>query len=174
MKFRLALTILACLSGLCLCCQRKAADTGTEPVQKPTEEYMTGIHREIVRNEAKDIELVIRRYGWQMQRTPSGLYYEIFQKGSGKTLSKGDAVRLRCNISLLDGTPVYASDKDGIKELVIERSDEIAGLQEALQLMQRGCKAHLIIPPHLAYGSLGDGGDIPGFATLVYSLEILP
>ncbi len=57
---------------------------------------------------------------------------------------------------------------------MIERSDEIAGLQEALQLMQKGSKAHLIIPPHLAYGSLGDGGNVPGFATLVYTLEILP
>lgn len=168
------LTALICLLGLCLSCQRNTAETQTGTVRKPTEEYMTGIHRDIVRNEARDIELVIRRYGWQMQRTPSGLYYEIYRQGSGKTLTKGDAVRLRCHISLLDGTTVYASDKDGVKELVIERSDEIAGLQEALQLMQKGSKAHLIIPPHLAYGSLGDGGNVPGFATLVYTLEILP
>ncbi|MBQ5532463.1 MAG: FKBP-type peptidyl-prolyl cis-trans isomerase [Bacteroidales bacterium] len=39
--------------------------------------------------------------------------------------------------------------------------------------MRHGAKARLILPSHLAYGSIGDGADIPGFATLVYNIEII-
>lgn len=141
--------------------------------QAPSEEALLGVNRDIVRNEATDIRLLIRRYGWNMQTTESGLYYEITGKGNGPRLKKGDAVQLKYTLSLPDGTLAYSSAKDGIKTVVIERSDEIVGLQEALKLMHRGDRARLIVPSHLAYGSLGDGDRIPGFSPLVYTLEIL-
>lgn len=141
--------------------------------QAPNEEALIGVNRDIVRNEGTDIRLLIRRYGWNMQVSESGVYYEIVRKGNGPLLKKGDAVQLKYTLTLLDGTMIGSSEKDGLKTVVIERSDETVGLQEALKLMHRGDKARLIIPSHLAYGSLGDGDRIPGFAPLVYVLEIL-
>lgn len=141
--------------------------------QEPDKEALIGVNRDIVRNEGTDIRLLIRRYGWNMQVSESGVYCEIVRKGNGPLLKKGDAVQLKYTLTLLDGTMIGSSEKDGLKTVVIERSDETVGLQEALKLMHRGDKARLIIPSHLAYGSLGDGDRIPGFAPLVYVLEIL-
>lgn len=136
-------------------------------------EALISVNRDIVRNEGTDIRLLMQRYGWNMQTSESGVYYEITRKGSGPLLKKGDAVQLKYTLSLLDGSRVYSSERDGIKTVVIERSDEIVGLQEALKLMHRGDKARLIVPSHLAYGSLGDGDRIPGFSPIIYTIEIL-
>ena len=145
-----------------------------EVASRPSdEEVLIGVNRDIVRNEGTDIRLLIRRYGWNMQTSASGVYYEITRKGNGSLLKKGDAVQLKYTLSLLDGTRIGSSETDGLKTVVIERSDEIVGLQEALKLMHRGDRARLIVPSHLAYGSIGDGDRIPGFAPLVYVLEIL-
>jgi hypothetical protein len=154
-------------------CQHSRTGVRTAPVTAPDEEYLLGINRDIVRNEATNIRLLIDRYGWNMQGDPAGYYYEILDEGHGIPLKKGDKVMLRCRITLLDGTTVFDSGEDDIKSLVIGRSDEPVGLQEALQRMRHGTKARLILPSHLAYGSLGDGESIPGFAPIVYTLEIL-
>ncbi|MBP5396188.1 MAG: FKBP-type peptidyl-prolyl cis-trans isomerase [Bacteroidales bacterium] len=150
--------------------------THTEPPKPATKadgEYLIGIHKDIVRNEATDIRLFIQRYGWNMQGDPSGYFYEILDEGHGELLKNGDKAMLRCRISLLDGTIVYDSGRDGLKSVVIEHSDEPVGLQEALRRMRHGTRARLVLPSHLAYGSLGDGGGIPGFAPIVYTLEVL-
>ena len=165
----LLLTLLLALCG----CRRSGQETPSVTGTAPDEEYLMGINRDIVRQEATNIRLLINRYGWEMQTTPSGLHYEIVREGKGPFFRKGDNVRMRCNITLLDGSTVFHSAQDGIKELVIGRSDEPVGLQEALQLLRPGSVAHLIVPSHLAYGSIGDGGRIPGFATLVYTIEIV-
>ena len=164
----LILTILLALCG----CRRSGTVTPEVTGTTPDEEYLMGINRDIVRNEATNIRLLVRRYGWEMETTPSGVYYQIVSEGKGEPVSRGEMVRLRCRITLLDGSTVYDSDKDGIKEVIVEHSDEPAGLQEALQLMRHGGKANLIVPSHMAYGSIGDGDRIPGFSPLVYQLEI--
>ena len=168
---RRSLLLLTILLTLCGC---RRSDTGTPAVtgNAPDEEYLMGINRDIVRHEATDIRLLANRYGWEMQTTPSGLYYEVVREGKGPLFRQGDNVRMRCDITLLDGSKVYSSAQEGFKELVIGRSDEPVGLQEALQLLRPGSVAHLIVPSHLAYGSIGDGDRIPGFATLVYTIEI--
>ncbi len=141
--------------------------------QSPTQEQMFRLNRDIVRDEATDIQLLIQRYGWQMKVTPSGLYYEITRHTDSRLLQKGESVQLKYRIASLDGEVLYSSEKDGIKNVVIEKSEEPMGLHEALRLMRHGEYAHLIIPAHLAYGNLGDGNRIPGFSALVCYIEVL-
>ena len=111
-------------------CRHSRHETPSVPGTTPDEEYLMGINRDIVRHEATDIRLLANRYGWEIQTTPSGLYYEIVREGNGRLFRQGDKVRMRCDITLLDGSKVFSSAQDGIKELVIGRSDEPAGLQE--------------------------------------------
>lgn len=154
-------------------CRQSRNEAPTSAGTPPDEEYLVGVNRDIVRNEATNIRLLIDRYGWNMKVDPAGYYYEILDEGHGAPLKKGDNVMMRCRITLIDGTTVFDSGEDDIKCLVIGRSDEPVGLQEALQHLRHGAKARLILPSHLAYGSIGDGANIPGFATLVYNIEII-
>ena len=151
---------------------RNGASGKNERSIPSVEEQMIHMNRDIVSDEATNIRLLIQRYGWHMQKTESGLFYEITEHKQGKLLQKGDKVQLKYRITLLNGNILYDSDKDGLMEVVVEKSEAPVGLHQAMKLMRRGEKAHLIIPTHLGYGSLGDGERIPGFATLIYYIEI--
>lgn len=170
MHRKILISVMGCL--LLAACGSKV-EVPEVSSQAPSEEALIGVNRDIVRNEGTDIRLLIQRYGWNMQRAESGVYYEITRKGNGSLLQKGEVVQLKYTLSLMDGSKVASSEEDGLKTVIIERSDETVGLQEALKLLHHGDRARLIIPSHLAYGSIGDGDRIPGFAPLIYTLEIL-
>ena len=74
---------------------------------------------------------------------------------------------------LLTGDTVYTSDRDGVKQFKVDKSDEIAGLNEAVKMMRKGERARLVIPSFLAYGVAGDGGRIRGKATLAMYVELV-
>ena len=74
--------------------------------------------------------------------------------------------------TLIDGTEFDSSYKRG-KPLTFAPNQVIKGWTEAMQLMKEGGKWELYIPSELAYGDRGAGGDIPGGAALIFTLELL-
>ena len=56
--------------------------------------YVEG-NKNIMRRENEEMQLFIQRYGWQMQRTPTGLYVEILEPGNVPMFVEGDQVALR-------------------------------------------------------------------------------
>lgn len=123
--------------------------------------------------EREDIELFIKRYEWNMTKTGTGLRYEIIQKGTGTVPKKGDVVELEYVTQLLTGDTVYTSKERGLKKFQVEKTDEIVGLHEAVQLMPKGSLAHVVIPSYMAYGISGDGDQIFGQHALVMTIKIL-
>jgi FKBP-type peptidyl-prolyl cis-trans isomerase len=124
----------------------------------------------------KDIELIrsyASRRGWEMEVSETGLFYEIYEHTEGKPAKKGMRVRIAYRVSLLDGTLCYSSDRDGEKIFVLGKSQEISGLEQGVEMMREGEKGRFIIPPHLAYGLLGDEKRIPARSIIVYEVELL-
>jgi len=108
-----------------------------------------------------------------MTTTETGLRYEILKKGNGQKIKLGETVTLEYYTSLLSGEEIYNSKNDGEKQFVVEKTEEIAGLHEAVQLMNKGSEARLIIPSHLAYGSSGDGNKIKQYQTIIMKIRIM-
>lgn len=133
--------------------------------------YVEG-NKKIVQWESEEIELFLRRYGWNTIQTGTGLRIEILEPGEGDLFKEGDRVSLGYQTFLLSGEMVYSSDKDGAKEFTVGRSEEITGLHEALQLLRPGAKARLVIPSHLAYGVAGDGDKIKGRLPIAMIIHI--
>jgi len=130
-------------------------------------------NRKFVELENEEIELFLKRYKWNMKQTDTGLRYEITKKGKGNHFKTGETVILEYRMMLLSGEEIYNSATDGVKKFVVERSDEIAGLHEAMKLMQPCTEARLIIPSHLAYSATGDGNKVNPYQTLVMKIKIL-
>jgi FKBP-type peptidyl-prolyl cis-trans isomerase FklB len=103
---------------------------------------------------------------------PSGLLYEVLQEGSGPKPAATDTVSIHYHGTLIDGT-VFDSSVERGQPASFPVNGVISGWTEALQLMAVGSKWRLVIPPELAYGDRGAGGDIKPGATLVFEVELL-
>ena len=104
--------------------------------------------------------------------TASGLQYQVLQEGTGPKPKAEDRVTVNYKGTLLDGT-VFDSSYDRGEPATFGVSQVIPGWVEALQLMPVGSKYKLFIPPNLAYGESGAGGDIGPSSALVFEVELL-
>jgi len=137
------------------------------------EEETIALNKEIIRREKADIELIAKRYKWNLIQTESGLYYQIVNNTKGEYPKRKDKVKIKGMIMLPDGREIYNSQTDGMKEFVVGLSDEPVGLHELVQLMRVGEQANAIIPSYLAYGTSGNGIDVPPLSSLVCKLELI-
>jgi FKBP-type peptidyl-prolyl cis-trans isomerase len=142
-------------------------------VQDDSETPLLRGNKKMLALENENIELFIKRYNWNMIKTGTGLRYEIVQKGTGSIPKKGDVVELEFVTQLLTGDTIYTSKEKGLKKFQVEKTDEIVGLHETVQLMPKGSVAHVVIPSYMAYGISGDGDQIFGQHALVMTIKIL-
>lgn len=144
------------------------------------------------REQAKEAEVpAIEKYmqenGLSAQPTESGLYFILTQKGSGKTASRGQKVKVNYVGKRLDGK-VFDSNIEEVAKAndlyMAEREYEpmevpagmgrmIPGFDQALMMMPKGSKATVIIPFELGYGERAVSEDIPAFTTLVFEIEMV-
>ncbi|MGB1237161.1 MAG: FKBP-type peptidyl-prolyl cis-trans isomerase [Pseudomonadales bacterium] len=104
----------------------------------------------------------------------SGLQYEIIEQGEdGSTKPTSDStVRCHYHGTFIDGSMFDSSYERG-QPAEFPVGGVIAGWTEALQMMNIGAKWKLYVPYDLAYGAQGSPGAIPGYATLVFDVELL-
>lgn len=101
--------------------------------------------------------------------TPSGLRFEVLEPGSGRRPTAEDAVQVRYEVRLADGTLVEATPQP----VGLTVAGLIPGFTEALLLMNQGGRYRFRVPPALAYGARGSPGGVPANAELVFTLTLL-
>jgi len=168
------LILIVLVGNMGLSCGRTPGQSSA-PEMTPEEEkeMLMRVNKFLVQKDVELIESFANRRGWNMEVTESGLFYEIYKETEGILAEQGMKIRIDYRLSLLDGTLCYSSDKDGVKEFVLGKSLEISGLEQGVEMMREGEKARFIIPPHLAFGLLGDETKIPARSIIVYELELL-
>ena len=137
-----------------------------------TAPYVEG-NKNIMRRENEEMQMFISRYGFQMERSGTGLYYKIIDEGVGKTFVEGDRVTIKYSTFLLSGEKIYDSDSLGIKSFIVNRSEEIDALHEISHKLRKNASAILVIPSYLAYGVAGDGDKIAGLQPLVMTVSVV-
>ena len=110
-----------------------------------------------------------------MKETESGLKYKISKKGSGPNAKKDDLLSVHYSLQLVDGSEIDSSFTRGAPiEFTCGVGQVIKGWDEAMQLLNKGSKARLVIPSELGYGAVGAGnGVIPPNATLIFDVELV-
>ncbi len=102
----------------------------------------------------------------------SGLQYEVMQSGDGEKPTASSTVKTHYHGTLISGD-VFDSSVDRGQPAEFPVNGVIAGWTEALQLMTVGTKWRLFVPPNLAYGERGAGGQIGPNTTLIFEVELL-
>ena len=178
MLMRLSVYHKACIviTGFLLllvaCVQQQPTNKSPVMSDKQKEEMLLRVNKYLVE---KDVELMrsfAERKGWNMEISETGLFYEIYHRTDGSRVEEGDLVSIHYDIDLLDGYRCYSSEKEGPREFILGRSQEISGLEQGVAMMREGEKARFIIPPHLAYGLIGDEERIPARSIIVYFVEL--
>ncbi len=103
--------------------------------------------------------------------TPSGLGYEIIEKGNGDFAKEDSDVTIKYTGKLIDGSVFDSTDKSG-QPATFNLSKVIPGFREGLQKVAKGGKARLYIPAKLGYGKQPVPG-IPVNSTLIFDVEVL-
>ncbi|PIJ51228.1 FKBP-type peptidyl-prolyl cis-trans isomerase FkpA [Erwinia sp. OLTSP20] len=106
-----------------------------------------------------------------VQKTKSGLLYQIEKAGTGDEPKDSDTVVVNYKGTLIDGTEFDNSYTRG-EPLSFRLDGVIPGWTEGLKHVKKGGKIKLVIPPNLAYGKNGVPG-IPPNSTLVFDVELL-
>ena len=104
--------------------------------------------------------------------TESGLQYEVLEATIAQKPKATDKVRVHYEGTLIDGTVFDSSYKRG-ESITFGLNQVIKGWTEGLQLMSIGSKYKLYLPYHLAYGERGAGANIPPYAALIFTVELL-
>lgn len=114
----------------------------------------------------------------EFKKTKSGLKYRIIKPGQDPKPTADCKVEVHYRGWLPDkadptkGTEFDSSYKRG-EPISFPLSGVIAGWTEGVQLIGKGGKLELEIPPDLAYGERGAPGAIPPNATLRFEIELL-
>lgn len=160
--------ILICMTVSC----RSRADRSSAD-EKPGYNEMTDLNRYLVQKDREIIENYIERKDLVMTESPTGLWYLIKSAGSGEYLKENDRIGMNYRCELIDGTLCYTSDESGPRQVLIGKTDIEPGLNEGLRLLKPGGEALFILPPHLAFGLVGDGKKIPPRTIIVYNVVVL-
>jgi len=166
------LPVLLLVTFVFFSCQQKSQE---QPVMSEEEvkEHMMNANQILVHREAEDIGDFIRRHGWNMQVSGTGLRYELYKEGKGARPAKNSIVSLAYSLYLLDGTFCYRTDSIKPLRFMLGKAQQPHGLEEGVAMMKEGGKARLVVPAHLGYGATGDEQKIPGNSALVYDLTLL-
>lgn len=116
--------------------------------------------------------LAINRKKAGVTELPSGLQYQVLQKGDGPVPTATDKVKVHYTGSLINGE-VFDSSVERGTPAEFGVTQVIPGWVEALQLMPVGSKWRLAIPSALAYGEQGAGQSIEPNSTLIFDVELL-
>ena len=107
-----------------------------------------------------------------VKTTQSGLLYRVVEAGKGEAIKPTDTVKVHYTGKLPNGK-VFDSSVERGQPAEFRLNQVVKGWTEGLQLVKKGGKIELVLPPELAYGKQGAGASIPPDATLYFEVEVL-
>jgi len=162
---------------LVLSCSLSACDTKKQPVtQESTKKADT--NTQALQTEKAPSNISPNKEANMLITLDSGLQYKTIRPGtSDQKPAAGQKVEVHYTGWLwnngIRGTKFDSSVDRGQKfTFTIGVGQVIKGWDQGVMDMKVGEKRELIIPAHLAYGSRGAGGLIPGGATLMFEVEL--
>ncbi len=152
---------LPCLFLLCLACGNSPATPpaatpaiDTLAIQERLFAQLTADTSRAGREQNEIINYAADR-AWNLQRLPSGVYYQITQAGSGTELQAGDRVSLHYEGRFATSDQVFDASRPKGRPLEFTVGQLIPAWNEVLPLVKPGARVRLLTPSAAAYGPEG-------------------
>lgn len=172
------------IEGLYLAAQGEPAPTDIQSISNNMHEYLQGKaasyaeqHEHSILQLAAKNKALSEAFFHELSENPginktqTGLYYEIIYPGSDKKPTSEDTVTVHYEGRLIDGS-VFDSSKERGEPATFSLQRVIAGFTEGLQLVGEGGKIILYMPSELGYGATEIPGIPPG-STLIFDVELI-
>ncbi len=164
--------IIFVLIFACSSCEGRQTDN-KEIDDQPLKKTLEDVNIMMLEAERQEIDDFVTRYGWEANKTNTGLRYFIYERGDGRQAALNLTAVISYEISLLNGEVLYSSEKSGPRHFRIGKGGVETGLEEGIRLLRVGDRAKFILPAHLAHGVPGDGVKIPRRSAIVYDVQLL-
>lgn len=121
-------------------------------------------------------ELLIRivNEGYDIDTTDLGVYYVVYEEGTGVYPKAGDTLTVEYVAAFTDGVVFDASANhfaNGKWVFIYKEESVIQGFDNALSVMKKGGEIDAIIPSTLGYGITGSGV-VPPYTTLIFNIKL--
>ena len=145
------------------------------------QQAMVKMNEERQKEMAKDAEVNMKKSAaWLednkkkdgVKTTASGLQYKIIEEGKGPAPKENDTVVVNYKGTEVINNSEFDSSYKRNRPEEFPLKGVIPGWTEGLQMLKKGAKAQLFIPPNLAYGDRPRPG-IPANSALVFEVELL-
>ena len=159
---------------LLLSCKKKTEDNSVHFLdEKEISSALVEVNRSIVKRNRNHIINFVKRTGWEMTESESGIWFGILKFGNGKKVIEGDHLQYEYVIRLIDGSYPENNEENLLNNITIGKGGVESGLEKGLLLMSEGDSARIIVPPYLGHGNFGDGKNIPPGAILIFDVRVL-
>ena len=135
--------------------------------------FAPALHAQREKLPPEDLEFVEKNWP-TAKKTSTGIRYIVLHDGQGELIKPGELVDVLYVGRLLNGKVFdQAVDPAHPFSFRVKRGQVIDGWDQILQVMKRGEKRLVIVPPELAYGTRGNPPVIGRDTTLVFEMEVL-
>ncbi len=136
------------------------------------EKVMAKKRQDAMAKEPARIEKYLKDNNITVQPTKDGLYVVVDTKGNGPKPGPKDYLKVHYSVSTLEGKLFYSSFKNPEPHLMqMEGQFETPGLKEGLSLLNKGSRAHLILPSKLAFGE--GNNSVEPYTPLLYDVQLV-
>lgn len=136
------------------------------------EKYMAKKRQVAMAKEPGRIEKYLKANNITAKPTQEGLYIVEDVKGTGPKPGPKDYLKVHYSVSTLEGKEFFSSFKNPEPILMqMEGQFETPGLKAGLSLLNKGSKAHLILPSKLAFGE--GNNSVEPYTPLVYVVQLV-
>jgi FKBP-type peptidyl-prolyl cis-trans isomerase FkpA len=129
-------------------------------------------NKEILKEDNELITAYIDSIGQDFVRTQYGFWISNSGETTSSMAKTGDLVKYDYEVLNFSNEVIYSEEELGTQVITLGRVDLPRGMQVALQMIEEGDSATVLLPSFLAYGGYGDRNKIKGNEPLIFKIHI--
>ncbi len=136
-------------------------------------EFSQDRNKQILNEDNKLIENYIDSLDLNFKKTSYGFWISNSGETTPTMAKSGDVIKYEYEVINFNNEVVYSEEENGAQTILMGRTDIPRGIQMALQMIEKGDSATVLLPSFLAYGGYGDRNKIMGNEPLIFKIQML-